>query len=139
MSILTRVPREVYDRNRSVFGAFDAGTEFQLGTARGMAWLSQLAYETETDGKIAGVLAAWGLQQVGDAIACRGGGGLPTAMTHGFVAAGRGATIIAFAGTDPLLLANWATNFHIALADNGAARGFHSAAAIALDPVLDRL
>src|SRR3954453_195612 len=52
MSILTRLPREVYDRNLSVFDDFDTGTRFRRGTARGMAWLSQLAYETETDGKI---------------------------------------------------------------------------------------
>lgn len=139
MSILTRVPRTVYDRNRQAFADFAPEAGYRTGTARGMAWLAQLAYETEDPGKIAEVLSAWDLALVGGILACGDRAGLPTAMTQGFVAQGRGATIVAFAGTDPLLLANWATNFDIALAADGCARGFHDAAAVARGAVLDRL
>ena len=47
--------------------------------------------------------------------------------------------MVAFAGTDPLLPANWTTNFDILLAENGSARGFCDAAAIALGAIRDRL
>jgi hypothetical protein len=139
MSILTRLPRAVYDRNHQAFDGFVPAGGFVPGTARGMAWLSQLAYETENPAKIGEILASWRLSLVGDVIARRDRPGLPTAMTYGLVAQGRGASMVAFAGTDPVLPANWTTNFDVALAADGTARGFHEAAAIALDDVIARL
>ena len=138
MSILTRVPRSVYDRNRDAFDAFNPATEYSDGTARAMAWLAQLAYETEEPGKIAEILAGWNLAPAGGVIACNDRAALPTAETRGFVAHGRGATFVAFAGTDPALLANWTTNFDLLPVAGGISRGFRDAAAIALDDVLDR-
>jgi triacylglycerol lipase len=139
MSILTRVPRAVYDNNRAAFDGFEPEGGFRIGSARGMAWLSQLAYETENPAKVAEVLASWDLSLIGEVIARHDRVALPTAMTYGFVAQGRGATVVAFAGTDPVLPANWTTNFDVALATDGSARGFSEAAAIARDDVLDRL
>ncbi len=54
---------------------------------------------------------------------------LPKSCTCCFVAAGRGATFMAFAGTDPVVLANWITDFDAHLDDSGAARGYETAAA----------
>lgn len=139
MSVLTRVPRATYDRNCQIFDEFVPDADYRIGTARGMAWLAQLAYETEDAGKIAEILQQWGLALIGEVLVCSNRKDLPTAMTQGFVAQGRGATIVAFSGTDPVLLANWATNFDIALAADGCARGFHDAAVIARTDVLDRL
>ena len=139
MSILTRVPRSVYDRNRDAFDAFVPTVEYNAGNAKAMAWLAQLAYETEEPGKITEVLSGWGLAMAGGVIACNDRAALPTAETRGFVAHGRGASFVAFAGTDPVLLANWTTNFDLLPVARGISRGFRDAAAIAMDDVLDRL
>ena len=69
MSVLTRVPRAIYDRHPDVFNGFEAIGEWHRGTALGMAWLSQLAYEADNPQKISEVLRRWGLSLVGDVIA----------------------------------------------------------------------
>jgi hypothetical protein len=139
MSLLTRIPRAIYDRNPHVFDGFEATGDWRRGTALGMAWLSQLAYEADNPQKVGEVLLRWDLSLVGDVIASRDRVGLAMAATDAFVAEGRGANMVAFAGTDPLLPANWATNLDILKAANGCARGFFDAAAIALGAVRDRL
>src|SRR2546425_182506 len=49
MSFLTKLPRERY--SASAFDRFTGGREFDLGTAKALAWMSQLAYETDEPGK----------------------------------------------------------------------------------------
>ena len=44
MSILVELPERLYQR--AAFAAFAAVSPYSLGTARAMAWMSQLAYET---------------------------------------------------------------------------------------------
>ncbi len=139
MSLLTRIPRAIYDRNPHVFDGFEATGDWRRGTALGMSWLSQLAYEADNPRKVTEVLRRWNLSLVGDVIASRDRVGLAMAATDAFVATGRGAVMIAFAGTDPLLLANWTTNFDILMGANGSARGFLDAAEMALGPIRDRL
>lgn len=139
MSVLTRVPRAIYDRNPDVFSNFEPIGDWRRGTALGMAWLSQLAYEADNQQKVRSVLRSWGLSLVGDVIASWDRVAMPTAATYAIIAEGHGANMVAFAGTDPLMPANWATNFAIHKAENGSARGFFDAAAIALDAIRDRL
>lgn len=139
MSVLTRVPRAIYDRHPDVFDGFEATAAWHRGTALGMAWLSQLAYEADNPQKISEVLRSWGLSPVGDVITPTGRIALAKAATYAVIAEGRGAVMVAFAGTDPLLPANWTTNFDILMAENGSARGFCDAAAIALGAIRDRL
>src|SRR5262244_3060514 len=57
------------------------------------------------------------------------------ASTHAFVAAGRGATFITFAGTDPVVLANWISDFDTHLTSTGVAAGYAEAASIVLDRI----
>jgi hypothetical protein len=53
---------------------------------------------------------------------------LPKSSTQCFVATRRGTTITAFQGTDPVVLANWITDFDAHLGTTGTARGYQLAA-----------
>lgn len=111
MSFLVELPLENYPSD--VFDEFVADTGFCIGTARAMMWMAQLAYEVRhAHYKVKPVLARWGLEPVASiATSCRVA--LPLTSPRGLIAAGRGATIAAFAGTDPLVLADWLTNLNI--------------------------
>src|SRR3954452_22635339 len=111
MSILVELPERLYQPD--AFAAFNAAPQFDLGTARAMAWLSQLAYESDAD-KIGRVAGLWKLRNV-RAVANPASLKPPFIRTRGLVAEGHGATIIAFAGTDPLVPANWFTDFDVKL------------------------
>jgi triacylglycerol lipase len=126
MSSLVQRPREKYDD--SAFDAFSASTAYSFGTARAAAWLSELAYESDAD-KIDSVLAAWGLTAI--AKLNRPSAPLPPlAQTKCLVATGRGATFIAFGGTDPLLLRNWVTDLLAFPNADDIHRGFAIAAEV---------
>ena len=133
MSLFTTLPRRLY--SASAFDDFVAGGDFRLGNAKAMIWMSQLAYEVEEPSRpdiIKSVLALWGLALVdGGMIANDDTLMLPGAKTRGFVAAGRGATIVAFAGTDPVVLANWLTDFDAHIDRTQTADGYRRAAAVA--------
>src|SRR5262249_728666 len=108
MSNLPSLPRELY--SRSAFVDFVGKQDFTIGDAKAQAWICQLGYETNDPDKINGVLTSWELALVDDddgIVVEEVESVLPLASTHAFVAYGRGATIVAFAGTDPLVLANW--------------------------------
>jgi triacylglycerol lipase len=125
MSFLVKLPRQRY--RASAFDTFVAGSAFDLGNAKAQAWICQLAYETDEPDKIKEILGRWLVENgiVVEEVETV----LPKTSTHCFVAAGRGATIVAFAGTDPLVLANWITDFDVNLSSTGAARGYRTAAA----------
>jgi triacylglycerol lipase len=125
MSLLTTLPTPLYAA--TAFDDFVASPDFRVGTAKAMAWLSQIAYETEVPDKIEAILSRWDLRLL-DVVSAEIKTVLPIACTHAFVAAGRGAVFVAFAGTDPLCLANWITDFDCHLASTGAAQGFVDAA-----------
>jgi triacylglycerol lipase len=131
MSGLPTLPKALY--STSAFDAFVGGREFTLSDAKAQAWMCQLAYETADHDKIKQILASWGLELVDNdngIVVEEVETVLPLASTHGFVAAGRGATIVAFAGTDPLVLANWITDFDAHIdRDTGTSRGYNTAAA----------
>lgn len=137
MSFFTTLPRELY--SASAFDDFVAGGDFRLGNAKAMIWMSQLAYEAEDPAKpdkIKDVLASLGLGLVdGGMIANDDKMIVPKVKTRGFVAAGRGATIVAFAGTDPVVLANWIADFDAHIGQAQTADGYRIAAAAVADQV----
>jgi len=110
VSILVELPERLY--HPDAFAAFEAVAPYSLGTARAMAWLSQLAYETRHPDKIKSICDRWGLRHT-HIIANAATAGL--VHTRGIVAEGHGATIVAFAGTDPLVPANWLTDFNVGI------------------------
>src|SRR5262245_57844331 len=127
MSFLTKLPKDRYSPR--AFDEFSNKSTFDLGNAKALAWLSQLAYETDEPDKIAQILRLWGLELVdGGVVVEEVATVLPKASTACFVATGRGAVIVAFAGTDPLVLANWITDFDVHIEATGAARGYDTAA-----------
>jgi hypothetical protein len=131
MSMFTKLPTQFYDV--AAFDGFSPDREFRLGNAKAMAWLSQLAYETDEPKKIEDILRSWKLRLVDGVISAEIRTVLPIASTHAFVAAGRGATFITFAGTDPVVLANWISDFDTRLTSMGLAQGYAEAASIVLD------
>jgi triacylglycerol lipase len=127
VSFLTKLPEHLY--RPDAFANFKVVNDFDVGTARAMAWISQLAYETDEPDKIKRVLKLWGLTLLDDGVViAEVNTPLPQASTHCFVAANADATIIAFAGTDPVVLANWITDFDIHLDETSAANGYVTAA-----------
>lgn len=129
MSFLTTLPIERYDPD--AFAAFVSDEVFTAGNSKAMAWMSQLAYEVSEPDKVRSILVRWGLSlEEGGVIVGEATTALPQASTHLFVASGRGATMIAFAGTDPLVLANWISDFDIHLSSTGTANGFKVATEI---------
>jgi hypothetical protein len=137
MSFLVKLPRERY--STTAFDGFVGSSGLELGDAKAMAWMCQLAYETDEPEKTRSILDAWGLSLVEDGILVEEVETvLPKSSTCCFVASGRGATLVAFAGTDPLVLANWITDFDIHFQSTGAARGY-AAAAAAVWPALRAL
>ncbi len=127
MSFLTKLPEERYDAQ--AFDDFTATRDFDLGDGKALAWMSQLAYETDEPEKIERILSRWGMRLVeGGLLLKEVKSFLPIAKTCGIIAAGRGVTIVAFAGTDPLVLANWITDFDAELGPKGIAEGYQAAA-----------
>jgi hypothetical protein len=60
MSILVELPERLYQRD--AFASFAAVAPYSLGTARAMAWMSQLAYETAHRDKIETICRLWDLR-----------------------------------------------------------------------------
>jgi triacylglycerol lipase len=112
MSFLVEMDRSLYPKNALETFNGTAETEFDLGNARAMMWLSQLAYETAHESKVRDILKAWDLEMLAfksnDPIT-----GLPPHSACVVVAGGRGATFVSFAGTDPLKVEDWITDFRI--------------------------
>jgi triacylglycerol lipase len=110
MSFLVELSRDAYPDN--ALDGFAANSTFSLGNAQAMMWMSQLAYETANRSKVENILSAWHLTMrafaSNDPIT-----GLPPHSACAVVAGGRGATIVAFAGTDPLKIEDWITDFTI--------------------------
>src|SRR5271154_669593 len=104
MSRFLALPEVLYNRHDPALGA--AGTDFAIGTARALAWAAQLAYETADPSKAGRVLNAWNWRLHGN-FAGRVNSVLPLTSAKGFIASADGIVVLAFAGTDPLSLADW--------------------------------
>jgi len=124
MSVLVSLKPEIY-RDDALNG-FTATPEFTPGNARAMMWLSQLAYETDDKRKVDDILAKFQLKN-----RPLGSNGPITRLLQRkasfIVAAGHGATFVMFAGTDPLEIGDWFTDFKLALLPNVLHEGFAGA------------
>jgi hypothetical protein len=125
MSFLVELPFESYEQQTKL-ASLTAGDEYDFVTAGGMAWVSQLAYETADPQKIDKVLNKWGMTRT-RLLKSPVSGILPLVDTRGLVVQGWGATIVAFAGTDPLIPANWLTNFDTLPSADDLHSGFEDA------------
>ena len=122
MSFLTKLPEHLYPR--TAFGPLRPDMPHQP-TALALAWFSQLAYETDEPEKCARLLRHWGFALADKGIVRRVvATPLPIVATEVIVARTSSASIITFAGTDPLSLADWITDLNIALTPDDLAAGF---------------
>lgn len=124
MSFLVELPEDLYDRR--AFAGFDPALGFEAN-ALAMAWLCQLAYETRIPEKIRNVCGAWGLS-LSQIIRVPAKSTLPLSDTRGIIAERSGATLVAFAGTDPLNLLNWVSDFYLGRPKADVHEGFLDAA-----------
>jgi triacylglycerol lipase len=128
MSFLTQMPIELYADDAAK--DFRIADDFDLGTARALAWMSQLAYETDRD-KVTAICQKMAVALIGDPIHGSVTTGLPVASTYVMVLDPGPAAVVAFAGTDPVVLANWVSDFDIRQTEDGSTAGF----AVALQAV----
>jgi len=122
MSFLVRLPENQYPAE--ALARLAAGP-FNMAAGRAGVWLAQLAYEDEQD-KIERIAQTWGLTTHAffkPSVATI----LPLTRTRGVILQGRGARVIAFAGTDPLVAADWVTDFDFQLDADGVHAGFGEA------------
>jgi triacylglycerol lipase len=126
MSFLVEMDRGAYPD--AALNNFTATAPFSLDNARALMWMSQLAYETADRAKVENILGAWQLTlrafTTDDPVT-----GLPPHSACLVTAGGRGATIVAFSGTDPLKIEDWITDFSIAPSPAGMHSGFQDAVA----------
>jgi triacylglycerol lipase len=125
MSFLLALPENLY--SRTAFAAFSAAGSLNPGTARALIWLSQLAYETNAPSKIDNIGRLWSLDSI-RIFTQPAKSVLPMSDTRGVIATRNGALIIAFAGTDPLVLADWVADFRFAPSAAHLHEGFQNAA-----------
>ncbi|WP_441238144.1 lipase family protein [Bradyrhizobium sp. 930_D9_N1_4] len=133
MSFLVELPLDQYNRN--AFANFDSASgNFDPDVARAMMWMSQLAYETHVPQTITAVSDFWTLSNVRSLVQ-PAKSTLPVSDTRGVIAQRDGATIVAFAGTDPLILKNWVSDFYLGRPKADVHGGFNDAAAAVWDDV----
>ena len=133
MSFLVELPPDRYDRD--AFAHFNGtSTGFDPGVARAMMWMSQLAYETHVPETIAEISDLWHLASV-SLLSKPVRSTLPLTDTRGLIARRDGAAIVAFAGTDPLHLLNWVSDFSLGRPKDAVHEGFRDAAAAVWDHV----
>jgi triacylglycerol lipase len=112
MSILTKLAAEAYDR--AAFAAFGTQSEFSLANAKALMWLAQLSYETDEPRKVVNILEMFGAKLLpGGIVTAPAPASLPMARTEAIVVDRADATLVAFAGTDPVVLADWVADFDI--------------------------
>jgi hypothetical protein len=126
MSFLVELTQSEYNPNALADFVPTAG--FNRGNALAMAWMSQLAYETRLPKKISAIGKSWGLADL-QVIQQPAKSTLPLSDTRGVIASKKGALIIAFAGTDPLNLPNWVSDFYLGQPTADVHEGFLDAAA----------
>lgn len=124
MSIFVEFDQSVYRAN--AIDAFTASSAFSLDNARAMMWLSQLAYETAHEDKVATILDRWKLTKR-KFISNDPRSGLPPHSACVVVAEGRGAMFVTFAGSDPGKGIDWATDFQALPTPAGLHSGFDAA------------
>lgn len=127
MSFLVELPEDQYDTD--AFANFALSDGFDRGTALAMAWISQLAYETRLPDKIERIAATkWDFDEV-KILEQPAKSTLPLSSTHGILATRKDKVMVAFAGTDPLNLLNWISDFYLGRPGADVHQGFQDAAA----------
>jgi hypothetical protein len=126
MSVLVELEAESYAAQP--FPTLTLGPGYDPPTALATAWLSQLAYETDV-AKIDAVLQHW---QLARETIVGGAEQPPQAMTatRALVVRASSVSIIAFAGTDPLVARNWLTDFSTWSSPDDMHAGFAAAASV---------
>jgi hypothetical protein len=132
MSFLVELDLELY--RPDAFAGFVPGPQYTPGNARAMMWMAQLAYETDHPDKIDAVLAMWKLAKA-EILVRPLTSPLRLSHTRGVIARTATATIVAFAGTDPLSARDWLTDFKLGHPTGDIHAGFESAAGVAWDSV----
>jgi hypothetical protein len=127
MSFFVEIDRDSFpDTALNGFAPEAPPAKFNLGNAQAMMWMSQLAYETGHRQKVESILDGWrmDLKQFAsnDPIT-----GLPPHSACFVAASGRNATVITFAGTDPLKIQEWITDFSPLLSPDDLHGGFEAA------------
>jgi hypothetical protein len=125
MSILTELPEDQYDP--TVFGVPLVAPGYDRNTALALMWLSQITYEYPQSPTVTAVLGRWGLQLFG-AVPGPISLGDQAVDTMAYVVAKGDDIIIAFRGTDPIVVGAWITNFNAIPLPNGRHAGFDNAA-----------
>ena len=118
MSFFVQLPIDSYPDQLPAFGQ---GHEFSYPTAQAMMWLAQLTYEP--DSKVVDVLKKWRLTLVAH-LHSPTEGPLSDTATQGFVCQRDGATIVAFAGTDPGMVKTLLTDVTTVPGPDGMHPGF---------------
>jgi len=136
MSFLVRLPQDTY--REDALKHFTVDSEFTLGNAQAMMWLSQLAYETDDRDKMSAILTRFDLELL-DFGANEVIEGFFRRKACFIVAKGRGATFIAFAGTDPLKPQDVITDLQATVTSEGLHRGFADAAGAVRSRVEDAI
>jgi len=124
MSILVALPTSLYPAD--AFAGFDPAPGAVPSNARGMAWAAQLAYDADDAQKTASVLQRWDFSLVeifARSVQCP----LPLASTRVFVAMRDDVIWVSFEGTDPLVVANWVSDFDVLPGPSGVTQGFAQA------------
>ena len=121
MSIFVELP--VGDYKPDAFDKFlPTRGMFDLDDARAMMWMSQLAYETDTQATIPAIEQLWHFQPITKIRAQAG-----MADTRAIIGERNGCTIVAFAGTDPALGDNIITDARVRLTPKDTHTGFQDA------------
>ena len=134
MSFLIRLPFERYEPD--AFSGFAPGP-FSISNARAAMWLAQLAYEDEIP-KQDKILEQWGLTRL-NSYNRPFPSVLPMPSTGGYIARGDDTIFVVFQGTDPLLLANWVSDFDFLPNKQGIHQGFQKALDVAWNDIAGAL
>lgn len=125
MSLIVELPLAQYPVD--AFRNFDAAHPLSYDNCRALAWTARLAYEDDADPeKRKAIRERWGLIDGGS---LRGAGSalLPAASTRGMCLVNKDALIVAFKGSDPLVVANWITDADALPNVDGVHSGFAEA------------
>jgi triacylglycerol lipase len=124
MSFLVRLDQSKYPAQ--ALDGFMSNAQFNLVNARVMMWLSQLAYETDNESKVDDILKSWQLKKR-QLVTNNPATGLPPQSACVVVAEGRGAIFVTFAGSDPLKIEDWITDFNAVKSPDDIHTGFEAA------------
>nr|AXY40399.1 lipase 1307 [uncultured organism] len=123
MSIFTEWPTERYPTS---LPPLSIAPQYDKSTALALSWAMQLAYETGNRAKLERIVRQWDWDFL-DIYAARVGSILPMTSAKGFIAGPRDLAILAFSGTDPMMIDDWIIDFTVHRNADGVHEGFHGA------------